>query len=70
MADPHIVDKFTEVGDVAVPTASLGVLWYLDDDGVEGFVWKFDGQIPRTSSIGTLTSIAHALMHEADGDDS
>lgn len=50
----------------AVPLFSLSVLWYIDVDGKNAVVWKFDGELARSVVIGDLTVIAHELIHHSD----
>lgn len=69
MADPHIVDKFTNLDAIdppAIPTATLAVLWYIDQQGEQAFAWKFDGDVPRSTTIGDLTCIIHEVVTDDD----
>lgn len=62
-----IVNRFKREGAVdfeAVPLYSLSVLWYLDPDGDDHIVWKFDGQQRSSVTIGDLHRIVFSILHE------
>jgi hypothetical protein len=66
MADPRIVAKFTESRDLqsgAVPIASLSMLWYLEPDGEEGVLTKFDGEQRVSVSVGDVIALVHEWLH-------
>lgn len=65
MADQRIVDKFHELDALeqgALPIATLAMLWYLDDDGKDAILWKFDGEIRLSITVGDLTALVHTLI--------
>ena len=63
---PHIPDIAEDDEDVAFPTASLEVLWYLDPDGVSSFCYEIKGEANYNEAIGTLHRLAHDLVHEVE----
>lgn len=71
MPDAAIVAKFRDSGDLgadAVPVASLAMLWYLDSNGQDGVLSKFDGDMRVSITIGDLTALIHQYLH-ADGEE-
>lgn len=70
-ADESIVAKFRadEEGlpEGAIPVASLAVLWYIEPDGRDGIVSKFDGQQRVSVTVGDLVGLVHRYLHQ-DGD--
>lgn len=72
MSDARIVEKFAEVDALeqgAVPVASLAMLWYLDDQGKDSILWKFDGDIRLSVTVGDLTALIHQLLNDSGSGD-
>ena len=67
MADPNIVARFTVEGSIArdaLPVASLSVLWYVEPDGTDGVVSKFDGDQRVSVTVGDLMALIHTYLHD------
>lgn len=69
--DLTVVAKFVTGEDPLdpgiVPVASLCVLWYVEEDGEDGVVSKFDGEQRVSVTVGDLTALIHEyLHHDAD----
>ena len=66
-ADPAIVAKFRSDPDglpaEAVPIASLSMLWYLEPDGQDGVLSKFDGQQRVSVTVGDIMALVHEYLH-------
>lgn len=65
-ADPGIVAKFKAdeaLPDGAVPVASLAIVWYIDTDGRDGYITKFDGRQRVSTTVGDLMALTHAYLH-------
>lgn len=69
-ADPAIVAKFRTDPDglsaEAVPIASLSMLWYLEPDGQDGVLSKFDGEQRVSVTVGDLMALVHDYLHADD----
>lgn len=52
--------------DGAVPVASLSILWYVEPDGRDGILSKFDGRQRISVTVGDLTALIHSYLHEDD----
>lgn len=63
--DAGLVAKFAgEIPEGAMPVATLAVMWFLDGDGRDRFIAKFDGQQRLSITIGDLTMLVHKFQHD------
>lgn len=72
-ADAAVVAKFAADGglpDGAMPVASLAMVWYIDPDGRDGVLSKFDGRQRVSTTVGDLVALVHMYLHSDDDDDS
>lgn len=69
-----VVAKFVhdpdEPLDGIMPVATLAVLWFVEPDGRDGVVSKFDGQQRVSVTVGDLVGLVHQYLHQdEDGDE-
>ena len=71
--DEHVVRKFREDEEdplpaACVPIATLAILWFVDEDGKDSFVSRFNGQQRVSTSVGDMMAITHSWLHHDLGD--
>lgn len=69
--DGAIVGKFIvngSVPDEVVPVATLAVLWYVDEDGQDAYISKFDGKQRTSTTVGDLMALTHEYLHASRDD--
>lgn len=70
--EQRVVDKFVQDGSVdpaSLPIATLSILWYVEPDGMDNYVAKFDGKMRTGPVVGDLTFLIHHYLHEDDDED-
>lgn len=73
-ADPdnRLVEKFVQEGAIdpaSMPLATLSILWYVEPDGTDNYVAKFDGKMRTGPVVGDLTFLIHHYLHEDDDEE-
>lgn len=66
---PHVPAGLVGDERLAMPTASLEVLWFLNQRGEQCYAYSTKGDIHYSQAIGDLTRIAHHFMHSDDDDE-
>ena len=67
--NPHIPESLQDDPEIAIPTGSIELVWFINDRGEQAYAYSLKGVLHYNECIGTLTRLIHHLVKQSEEDE-